>query len=183
VYSAGRSAQGGQEGWAEHHDGDGVRDRATRPNMPPSPCRRAAGSWSWADSSSARGPPKTAALGRLSRCWLTSSGQAFGGRRRRRPGRRGAPASSQVDQRCEERDVGEACSAFRSVVSVLVKFVVRSFSTNSRPALRPAACGGLPRAGSTTATRWPSCRSFRWCDLGAHACDHEGCGLAVRGVP
>ena len=28
VYSAGRSAQGGQEGWAEHHDGDGVRDRA-----------------------------------------------------------------------------------------------------------------------------------------------------------
>ena len=43
--------------------------------------------------------------------------------------------------------------AFRSVVSVLVSFVVRSFSTNSRPALRAAACGGRPRAGSdTTAT-------------------------------
>jgi hypothetical protein len=39
--------------------------------------------------------------------------------------------------------------AFRSVVSVLVRFVVRSFSTNSRPALRAAACGGRPRAGST----------------------------------
>jgi deazaflavin-dependent oxidoreductase (nitroreductase family) len=35
--------------------------------------------------------------------------------------------------------------AFRSVVSVLVRFVVRSFSTNSRPALRAAACGGRPR--------------------------------------
>jgi hypothetical protein len=37
--------------------------------------------------------------------------------------------------------------AFRSVVSVLVRFAVRSFSTNSRPALRAAACGGRPRAG------------------------------------
>jgi len=35
--------------------------------------------------------------------------------------------------------------AFRAVVSVLVSFVVRSFSTNSRPALRAAACGGRPR--------------------------------------
>jgi len=34
--------------------------------------------------------------------------------------------------------------AFRSVVSVLVS-LVRSFSTNSRPALRAAACGGRPR--------------------------------------
>jgi hypothetical protein len=39
--------------------------------------------------------------------------------------------------------------AFRSVVSVLVSLVVRSFSTNSRPALRAAAWGGRPRAGST----------------------------------
>jgi hypothetical protein len=38
--------------------------------------------------------------------------------------------------------------AFRSLVSVLVRFVGRSFSTNSRPALRAAACGGRPRAGS-----------------------------------
>jgi hypothetical protein len=35
--------------------------------------------------------------------------------------------------------------AFRSLVSVLVSFVGRSFSTNSRPALRAAACGGRPR--------------------------------------
>jgi hypothetical protein len=42
--------------------------------------------------------------------------------------------------------------AFRSVVSVLVSVVVRGFSTNSRPALRAAACGGRPRAGSTGST-------------------------------
>jgi hypothetical protein len=42
--------------------------------------------------------------------------------------------------------------AFRSVVSVLVRFVGRSFSTNSRPALRAAASGGRPRpAGASTA--------------------------------
>jgi len=39
--------------------------------------------------------------------------------------------------------------AFRSVVSVLVRFVVRSFSTNSRPALRAAASGGRPRPPQT----------------------------------
>jgi len=40
--------------------------------------------------------------------------------------------------------------AFRSVVSVLVSFV-RSFSTNSRPALR-AASGRPPAANDTTLT-------------------------------
>jgi hypothetical protein len=40
--------------------------------------------------------------------------------------------------------------AFRSVVSVLVSVVGRSFSTNSRPTLRAAACGGRPRAGDDT---------------------------------
>jgi hypothetical protein len=40
--------------------------------------------------------------------------------------------------------------AFRAVVSVLVSFVVRRFSTNSRPALRAAACGGRPHAGNDT---------------------------------
>jgi hypothetical protein len=40
--------------------------------------------------------------------------------------------------------------AFRSVMSALLSLVVRSFSTNSRPALRAAACGGRPRAGSDT---------------------------------
>src|SRR5215218_5503289 len=39
--------------------------------------------------------------------------------------------------------------AFRSVVSVLVRLVVRSFSTTSRPALRAAACGGRPRPATT----------------------------------
>jgi hypothetical protein len=39
--------------------------------------------------------------------------------------------------------------AFRSVVTVLVSFVVRSFSTNSRPALRAAS--GRPPAGSAAA--------------------------------
>ena len=40
--------------------------------------------------------------------------------------------------------------AFCFVVSVLVKFVVRSFSTNSRPALRAAACGGRPQPATPT---------------------------------
>jgi hypothetical protein len=38
--------------------------------------------------------------------------------------------------------------AFRTVVSVLVRFAVRSFSTNSRPTLRAAACGGRPRSAA-----------------------------------
>jgi hypothetical protein len=43
------------------------------------------------------------------------------------------------------------------LVSVLVRFVVRNFSTNSRPALRAAACGGRPRAGNdTTGTEEPA---------------------------
>ena len=42
------------------------------------------------------------------------------------------------------RDCERSMLAFRSVVFVLVSFV-RSFSTNSRPALRAAACGGRPR--------------------------------------
>jgi hypothetical protein len=46
----------------------------------------------------------------------------------------------------------EACSAFRSVVSVLVRFVVRSFSTNSRPASgRPPAALVRRRPGRS----WP----------------------------
>jgi hypothetical protein len=39
--------------------------------------------------------------------------------------------------------------AFRSVVAVLMSFV-RSFSTNSRPALRAAASGGRPRPAALT---------------------------------
>jgi hypothetical protein len=39
--------------------------------------------------------------------------------------------------------------AFRSVVSALVSFGGRSFSTNSRPALRAAASGGRPRPAAS----------------------------------
>ena len=42
--------------------------------------------------------------------------------------------------------------AFRSVVSALVSLVGRSFSTNSRPALRAAACGGRPRPAAPLTT-------------------------------
>ena len=45
---------------------------ATRPSMRPSRCRRAAGWWSWAGSSSGAGPPRTAALARWSRWWPRS---------------------------------------------------------------------------------------------------------------
>jgi hypothetical protein len=61
--------------------------------------------------------------------------------------RRPRVGSSTSDTTSETRSM----PAFRSVVSVLVSFVVRSFSTNSRPALRAAACGGRPRAGRATA--------------------------------
>jgi hypothetical protein len=63
--------------------------------------------------------------------------------------------------------------AFRAVVSVLVNFVVRSFSTNSRPALRAAACGGRPRAGSdaTVTEEWPHPRS----PAARSRQDHLGC--------
>jgi Single-strand binding protein family len=51
-----------------------------------------------AGSSSTAGPPRTAAPGRWWRSWPMSWGQACGGRRRRRPGRRAAPTGSQLDQ-------------------------------------------------------------------------------------
>jgi hypothetical protein len=48
-------------------------------------------------SSSGHGRPWTAAHDPWSRSWPTSWGQACGGRRRRRPGRRGPPVSRQFD--------------------------------------------------------------------------------------
>ena len=63
-----------------------------------------------------------------------------------RPGRRAARTSSQLDQRCDERDAKHAGVPLRRVRAGEVR--VRSFSTNSRPALRAAACGGRPRAGN-----------------------------------
>jgi Single-strand binding protein family len=61
-----------------------------QPSMPPSHCRRGAGSWSWVGSSSGAGRLRTAPLSRWSRSWPTSWGRACVGRRRPRPGRRGA---------------------------------------------------------------------------------------------
>jgi hypothetical protein len=54
----------------------------------------ATGSWSWAGSSSRHGRPRMAARGRWSRSWPRSLGRASGGRRRPRPGRRGAERPS-----------------------------------------------------------------------------------------
>jgi hypothetical protein len=55
-----------------------------------------------------------------------------------------ARTSSQLDQRCGERDAERPARNVPLLVSVLLKFVVRSFSTNSRPALRAAS--GRPPA-------------------------------------
>jgi hypothetical protein len=47
---------------------------------------------------------------------------------------------------------GEHCVREEFLYELKASIVsVRSFSTNSRPALRAAACGGRPRAGSDTA--------------------------------
>jgi hypothetical protein len=98
-----------------------------------------------------------------SRSWPRSWGQTYGGqrrRRRRRPGRRGARIGSQFEQamrRCGTRSM----PVFRSVVSVLVRFVVRSFSTNSRPApaggrlRRPSSAGSTMAIGSVYRSHRP----------------------------
>jgi hypothetical protein len=74
------------------------------------------------------------------------------GPRRRGPGRR---ASDSRFERAMVRDVGEACS--RSAPSSRATIaLVRSFSTNSRPALRAAASGGRPRPATTRREAgWP----------------------------
>jgi hypothetical protein len=88
---------------------------------------------------------------RRSRSRSANSGRAYGGRRRPRPGRRGTRTGGQVDQRSD----GAGCG--RSMQGVPLRRVRagagagRSFSTPSRPALRAAACGGRPRAGSDAA--------------------------------
>jgi hypothetical protein len=65
---------------------------------------------------------------------------------------RSEPLSPPAPADRQPRRVPQTASQFRSVVAVLVSFV-RSFSTNSRPALRAAACGGRPRAGGYDGTR------------------------------
>jgi hypothetical protein len=68
---------------------------------------------------------------------------ASAGRRRRGPGRRGAWTSSHSTSDATVRDAKHASVPLRRVHAGEVR--VRSFSTNSRPALRAAASGGRPR--------------------------------------
>jgi hypothetical protein len=64
--------------------------------------------------------------------------------------------------------------AFRSVMSVLVSFV-RSFSTNSRPALRAAASGGRPRpAAQYMEDRLARCPAIVMNDIAPKSC-HRFC--------
>ena len=78
------------------------------------------------------------------------------------PSLRWATAPDQDDEQPEPvassttmtgRGVRRSMLAFRSVMSALSSFVVRSFSTNSRPALRAAASGGRPRPAAPSL--WP----------------------------
>jgi hypothetical protein len=62
--------------------------------------------WSWAGSSSAPGPPRPAPPDPSWRWGQPELGQACGGRQRRRPGRRGPAASSQLD-RCDGAECAE----------------------------------------------------------------------------
>ena len=66
-----------------------------------------------------------------------------------------------------ERDAGEGTACQRSAPPLLILRVsVRSFSTNSRPALWAAACGGRPRAGSSDPGRARGSRS----NITVHLC-------------
>jgi Single-strand binding protein family len=97
-------------------------------------------------SSSEPGPLRMAAPDLPSRSWPTSWDRACAGRPRRRPGRRAARASNQFDHYDGTgRKAKPASVPFRHVYALeLSSFVVRSFSTNSRPALRAAS--GRPPA-------------------------------------
>jgi hypothetical protein len=75
---------------------------------------KAAGSWSWASSSSRAGLLGTAPPNRLSRSWPRSLGRACDGRRRRPPGRHAAPSGSRLD-RCDGAGLRRSMLAFRSV--------------------------------------------------------------------
>jgi hypothetical protein len=107
-------------------DGDGWKDGkrrsspwwygVSRPSMPPTHSRRAAGWWSWSGWHSGPGRPRTGLPTRSSTSWPTSWGRASGRRRRRRPGRRGARAASQVEQpRGGARDAGRRAACQRPV--------------------------------------------------------------------
>ena len=79
--------------------------------------------------------------------------------------------------------------AFRSVVSVLVSFVLvsfagRSFSTNSRPAMRAAACGGRPRPAGQSAhisTRLPAVAPSPVADVSPPVESARSCSPRRRG--
>jgi hypothetical protein len=142
------------------------------------------------DRSTRRGQEEFAGTGsRGSRCACatptTCSGRALVWWTRRSGSALGAAASSTVEQRHLERSrtpprhrrrlvdpphLGQRWHGEREQqhASVPLRRVHagevcrRCFSTNSRPALRAAACGGRPRAGSaTTATREPASPSNR----------------------
>jgi hypothetical protein len=97
--------------------------------------------------SSGRGPLRMAAPAQSLRSWPRSWGRAFVGRRRRRPGRRGARTGSQLDQRCDGAGPGRSMLAFRSVVAVLLrapgdflytlKAGLRTATTRREPGNRP----------------------------------------------
>jgi hypothetical protein len=74
---------------------------------------------------------RMAAPARSWRSWPRSWGRACAGRRRRRPGRRGARTGSQLDQLMRRRGT-PSMPAFRSVVSVLVRFVSSRVSNTLR---------------------------------------------------
>ena len=74
--------------------------------------------------------------------------------------------------------------AFRTVVSVLVSFVGRSFSTNTRPALRAAACGGRPRPAGQSAhisTRLPAVAPSPVADVSPPVESARSCSPRRRG--
>jgi hypothetical protein len=109
-------------------------------------------------------------LGHRTKLSRESRGGATGGARLNR---RSAPFGCSADNRQTTQTIpvaalaswtGEATGGTRAEHARVplrrdhaVEVRVRSFSTNSRPALRAAACGGRPRAGSdTTATEEPA---------------------------
>src|SRR5215216_336317 len=123
------------------------------------------GRWSWAGSSNGPGRPRTAAPDPPSSSWPRSWDRASVGRPQRRPGRHAARASSQLDQRYDERDAGSML-AFRSVQQgnhgVCEEFLYELKAGRGRP---PAAAVLAPAATRRSPGSWP----HRLGELGAVA--------------
>ena len=115
-------------------------------STPRSPCRRAAGWWSWAGSSSGAGPPRTAAPDRPSRSWPRSWGQASAGRDRAgRPATTGHPAAA-ARPGCRPRATCTAPPGVRR--SAGGPGVGRPAGRQAAGPSGPAARGGSATAGS-----------------------------------